>query len=100
MNKDSATLRRIEELPEPRHLFIIPSWAKSEALDRLIQGGYVTFSHLQRSKGVISMVMGLQLTAKGIRLAKSRFDWPRLAVRGSLAGASATAMSVLILYLG
>jgi hypothetical protein len=99
MNKDRNTLLRIEELHEPRHLFILPSWANPQILDRLIQEGYLTFSHLQRTKGAISLVMGLKLTEKGSRTIEDRFDWPGLALKGSLAGASFIAISMAILFL-
>lgn len=99
MNKERATLRRIEELNAPRHLFILPSWAEPAVIDRLIQGGCLTFSHLQRSQGVINLIMGLELTSKGSRLIRPTFDWRNLMLRGSLAGASLTAISVAILYL-
>jgi hypothetical protein len=100
MNNDRDTLRRIAALQEPRHLFILPAWAKPEALDHLIQDGYVTFSHLQRTKGVTSLVTDLQLTAKGRRKMETLLDWPQLALKGALAGASFTVMSVVLLYLG
>lgn len=100
MNMDRTTLRQIDKLQQPRNLFVLPEWAKPEILDRLIQGGYVTFSHLQRSKGVISLVTGLQLTSKGQRKTQSSFDWARLAIRGSLAGVSFTAMSAVLFYVG
>jgi len=100
MNNDSDTLRRIAELEEPRNLFALPDWAKPETLDDLIQDGYITFSHLQRTKGVISLVTELRLTARGLRKMESPFDWPRLALKGALAGASLTVMSLVVLYLG
>lgn len=93
------TLRRISELHPPRHLFILPKWADPSTLDRLIERGYLTFNHLQRTKGAINLVMGLQLTEKGTRWLASEVDWQNLALKGSIAGASLTAISVAILYL-
>ena len=100
MNNERETLRQIAELDEPRHLFVLPRWANPDTLDRLLQEGYLTFSHLQRTKGAISLVMGLELTTKGERKIEERLDWPHLVLKGSLAGASFTAMSVALLYLG
>jgi hypothetical protein len=101
MKTDRDILRRIENLYGPKHLFILPRWADPVALDRLIQGGYLTVSHLQRSEeGDINLVMGMQLTNKGARLLEPAFSWSQLALRGSLAGASFTGMSLAILYLG
>ena len=101
MKKELEVLRRIEALPEPRHLFILPDWVDSATLDRLIQGGCLTCFHQQRDeKGDLHLVMGLQLTAKGERLAHPRVDWTRLVLRGALAGASLTVMSLAILYWG
>jgi hypothetical protein len=99
--RDRDILRRIEAMLEPRHLFILPVWADPAVLDRLIQKGYLTCLHCQRDdKDAIYLVMALQLTAKGNRLIHPLFDWPRLALRGSLAGASCAVLSLLILYWG
>ena len=101
MKKELETLRRIEALPEPRHLFILPDWADSATLDRLIQEGCLTCLHHQRdAKGAIYLAMGMELTPKGERLIQPRISWRQLALRGSLAGASFMVMSVLILYWG
>src|SRR5260221_7969997 len=101
MNKDRELLRRIEALLQPRHLFTLPNWADPAILDRLIQDGYLTCLHQQRdAKSAIHLVMGLQLTAKGNRLAHPRLDWTQLALKGSLAGASFAVISLLILYWG
>jgi len=101
MNKDCDTLRRIEALPEPRHLFILPDWIDPAILNRLIVEGYLTCQHHQRDeKGSLHLVMGLQLTTKGDRLLRPRIDWQGLAWKGSLAGASFAVMSLVILYLG
>ncbi len=67
----------------------------------MMEQGRVTCDHLQRdSKGDIQVVMGLELTKKGKRLVEAGINWKNLALKGSLAGASFTAMSFLILYLG
>ncbi|HEV3271912.1 MAG TPA: hypothetical protein VGZ93_07000 [Candidatus Methylacidiphilales bacterium] len=101
MKKERDTLRRIEALPEPRHLFILPDWIDSATLDRLIQQGYLTCQHHQRdANGAIHLAMGLQVTPKGGRLIQPQINWRQLALRGSLAGASFVVMSVLILYWG
>jgi hypothetical protein len=101
MNKESETLRRIEALPDPRHLFILPDWAEPTVVDRLIQEGYLDCLHQQRDeKGVLLLAMGLQVTTKGKRLIHPKPSAPRLIVTGTLAGASLVTMSLLILYLG
>ena len=101
MKKELDTLHRIEALPEPRHLFVLPDWVDSAALDRLIQESYLTCSHYQRDpEGAIHLVMGLQLTPKGERALQPQISWGQLAVRGSMAGASFALMSVVILYWG
>ena len=101
MKKECDALRRIEALPEPRHLFVLPNWVDPAILDRMIKQGYLTCVHHQRDdKGAIHLVMGLQLTAKGDRLIHPRIDWQQLAWKGSLAGASFAVMSLVILYLG
>ncbi len=101
MNKERDILRRIEALPEPRHLFILPTWADPGVLDALIRDGYLDCQYLQRSdKGELLVAMGLRITAKGDRLIHPVVNVQRLFLRGSLAGASFAAMSVLILYLG
>ena len=101
MKKESETLRQIEALREPRHLFVLPAWIDPVVLDRLIQEGCLTCRHRQRdAKGVINLVMDLQLTARGDRLIRPQADWRQIALKGSLAGASFMAMSLLILYLG
>jgi hypothetical protein len=101
MKTERETLLRIESLSEPRHLFIMPPWANPAVIDRLIQGGYLTCLHHQRNQsGEILLLMGLQITEKGERLIHPLADWRQLAWKGSLAGASFTAMSLVILYLG
>jgi hypothetical protein len=91
-------LRQIKNLPEPRHLFVVPD---PLALDQLIQEGCLTCEHEQRNdEGLIQVAMGLQLTPKGESLLRLGADWQQLAWRGSLAGASFAAMSVVILYIG
>jgi hypothetical protein len=101
MKKELDLLGRIEALPEPRHLFILPDWVDPQLLDRLIQEGYITCHHNQRTEsGVLNVVMGMRITAKGDRLLHPAVNWRQLVVKGSLAGASFTAMSLLILYLG
>jgi hypothetical protein len=101
MKNERETLRIIEALPEPRHLFLLPGWLDPVILERLIDEGYLTCQHDQRdAEGVLLSVMGLQLTAKGARLIHSKTNWKRLAMTGSLAGASFAAISLLILYWG
>lgn len=100
MKKERDALRRIEALAEPRDLPTLPNWIDSSTLDRLVHEGYITFTQLQCSNGSVEFIRGLQLTPKGYRLMHSDHDWPRLAWKGSLAGASLTAMSVVILYWG
>jgi len=101
MNKERDTLRRIEALPEPRHLFVLPDWIDPALLNRLIDEGYLTCLHYQRDdQRALHLVMGLQLTAKGDRLLRPRVDWQQLALKGSLAGVSFAVMSVFILYWG
>jgi len=101
MKNERETLRIIEALPEPRHLFIIPGWIDPVILDRLIDRGYLTCTHYQRDdNGVIHLAMGLQLTPKGSRLIRPQAAWKQIAWKGSLAGASFAVLSVLILYLG
>jgi hypothetical protein len=101
MTPDRDLLRRMDGLPEPRHLFVLPGWVDSAALDRLAEQGCVTFGHVQRNPhGVIQVAMNLELTPKGRRLIRPDAAWKSLALKGSLAGVSFTAMSFLILYLG
>jgi hypothetical protein len=101
MKKEIDTLRRIEALPEPRHLFILPDSIDSATLDRLIQEGHLTCLHHQRdAKGAIHLAMNLQLTPKGEQLIQPWISWQQLAFRGSVAGASFVLMSVAILYWG
>jgi hypothetical protein len=101
MKKESYTLHQIRALPEPRHLFVLPDWVDARVLDRLIREGYLTCQHDQRDEyGIIQVAMGLQLTAKGERLADDGHDWTQLALRASMAGASLVAMSIVILYIG
>jgi hypothetical protein len=101
MKNESEILRRIEALPQPRHLFILPPWADPFTLDQLIQCGYLSCDHIQRDdRGVIQLVMRLELTPRGHDFAYPRPSWPNLALKGSLAGAGLTAMSLVILYLG
>jgi hypothetical protein len=101
MNTDRNMLTRIDSMPAPRHLFVLPAWLNSAGLDRLLEKAYVNCDHLQRDgKGAIQVAMGLELTIKGKRLIHPEIDWRNLAVKGSLAGASFTVMSLLILYLG
>jgi len=101
MKTERETLRIIEALPHPRHLFIIPDWADPVVLDRLIDQGYLTCAHHQRDdSGVILVAMGLQLTEKGNRLIHPEKRWKEIVWKGSLAGASFALISVLILYLG
>ena len=98
---DREVLARIAEIPEPRHLFVLPAWLDSNTLERLIELEFLTATHCQRNQnGSIQVAMGLELTPKGKRMSKPEVRWQRLALHGSLAGASFTAMSVLILYLG
>ena len=100
MKKECETLHRIEALPEPRHLFILPDWVDPVILDQLIQEGYLACRHRQRDgKGAINLAMGLQLTVKGSRLIRPEVEWRQIALKGSLAGASFMIMSLLILYL-
>jgi len=101
MNNKRETLRRIEAMLEPRHMFILPAWVDPVVLDQLLQEGYLTCIHQQRDeKGALQVIMGLELTPKGERLANPRFDLPKLALRGSLAGASFVTVSMVILYFG
>jgi len=101
MKKERDTLRRIDALPEPRHLFVLPDWIDPVLLDRLIQRGYLTCLHQQRdAEGALQLAMGLELTHKGDHLIRPGLSWPQVALKGSLAGASFTIMSVAILYLG
>jgi len=101
MNNKRETLRRIEAMLEPRHMFILPAWVDPVVLDQLLQEGYLTCIHQQRDeKGALQVIMGLELTHKGERLANPRFDLPKLALRGSLAGASFVTVSMVILYFG
>lgn len=101
MKNERETLRIIEALPEPRHLFIIPAWADPVTLDQLITQGYLTCAHQQRDeKGVILVAMGLQLTAKGKRLIRPQIAWKQIAWKGALAGASLAVLSLIILYVG
>jgi hypothetical protein len=101
MNKEHATLRRIESLREPRHLFTLPGWAEPSVLDRLIREGYLTCANQQRDEaGTLVLVMGLELTAKADRLLHPKPQWQGLALKGSIAGMSFAVMSVVILYLG
>jgi hypothetical protein len=100
-DRDRDTLIRINKVPEPRHFFVLPAWLDSGALDRLIELEYVTSAHCQRNQsGLIQVAMGLQLTAKGRRMIKPEVHWQRLALKGSLAGASLAVMSLAILYWG
>ncbi len=101
MNSDRIALGRIDSMSTPRHMFVIPGWIEPAALDRLIDGGYLTAEHLQRdASGIITVAMDLRVTTKGKRLIFPEVTWKNLALKGSLAGASFTAMSLVILYLG
>ncbi len=101
MQPDRHTLSRIDNLQTPRHLFVLPSWVQSAELDRLLEQDCLTCEHLQRDrKGDVLVAMGIELTGKGKRLIQPADNWQNLALKGSLAGASLTAMSLLILYLG
>ena len=101
MNSDRIALSRIDSMSSPRHLFVIPGWIESAALDRLIGAGYLTAEHLQRdASGLPTVAMDLQLTTKGKRWIYPGVTWKNLALKGSLAGVSFTAMSLVILYLG
>jgi hypothetical protein len=101
MNSDRDTLAEIDRLSIPRHFFVLPTWVESGVLDRLLREGHLSCDHLQRNAdGEIQVAMGLQLTTRGKRLIHSDFQWQNLALKGSLAGASFTAMSLVILYLG
>ena len=98
--EERTKVSRIHELPEPRHLFVLPAWLDSKALDRLIDQGYVTCAHQQRSEtGALQVAMGLKLTSKGKKLLQPESEWHKLAWKGALAGMSLTGMSLLILYL-
>ena len=102
MKKESELLRNIERLPEPRHLFVLPDGAEPRAMDRLMDQGYLTCAHHQRDKdGALSVAMHLQLTPKAGQLLEppAGTRWPQLAWKGSLAGASLTGMSLLVLYI-
>ena len=101
MKKERELLSRIEALPEPRHLFVLPAWADSGTLDRLITENYLSCVHLQRdNEGAVLVAMGLKLTEKGHRLNQPMPEWSQIVWKGSLAGASFTGLTVLILYLG
>jgi len=101
MKKEQELLARIETLHEPRHLFVLPDWADRAALDQLIREGYVTCAHEQRDEmGNLTVAMNLELTPKAARLLHPQVELKGLALKGSLAGASFLAMSLLILYLG
>jgi hypothetical protein len=101
MENERYILRRIDALPEPRHLFVIPNWIEPTTLDRLTQDGYLDCQHQQRDeKGQLLVVMGLKLTPKAKCLLEPKPQWSGLVLKGSLAGASFAAMSVIILYLG
>jgi hypothetical protein len=100
-NADTDLLLRIESMPAPRHLFVLPPWLESSTLDRLIGDGCLTCEYVQRNaRGAIQVAMDLNLTAKGRQVIHPKADWQSLMVKGSLAGASFAAMSMLILYLG
>ena len=94
-------LKRIEGLPAPRHLFVLPSWAEPGSLDRLLDDGYLMCAHTQRDKnGAIQVAMNLRLTPKAERLVHpSPPRWPEKAVRTSLALASMLGISLVVLYL-
>ena len=101
MDTDRDILQRIEALPRPRHLFVLPEWVNPTTLDRLTNNGYIHCQYQQRDeKGQLVMAMNLQLTPKANNLLKPKPRWPRLAFTGSLAGASFAGISLLILYLG
>lgn len=101
MTKERETLLRIETLPEPRHLFILPKWADAATVDSLIHDGYLECQYEQRAEtGELLVAMGLHITPKGQRLIHPEANLRQLFVKGSLAGASFVAMSLLILYLG
>ena len=101
MNKERDILRRIEALPEPRHLFVLPPWADGAVIDALIRDEYLECQYQQRDeRGELLVAMGLRITPKGQRLAHPVTTARGLVLRGSLAGASFAAMSVVILYLG
>ncbi|MEJ0001246.1 MAG: hypothetical protein WDO13_20070 [Verrucomicrobiota bacterium] len=80
---------------------MLPDWARPGTLDSLIEDGYLTCAHHQRDRnGSLQVAMNLEITPKGERLLRtSSINWPQLALKGSLAGASLTLMSLLVLYL-
>ena len=102
MNNPAEVLKRIEGLPVPRHIFVLPDWAEPGVLDRLMDQGYLTCAHHQRdANGDIQLAMSLNLTLKGHEaMCSSHPKWPGLALKASVAGLSFALMSVLVLYLG
>ncbi|MCE0523129.1 MAG: hypothetical protein LV480_09485 [Methylacidiphilales bacterium] len=101
MNKEREVLSRIDALPEPRHLFVLPSWLDPVLLDRLIKEGYLTCFHQQRDDaGALHLAMGLKLTAKAERLIRPKVEWRDIALKGSVAAVSLAILSGVILYLG
>ena len=82
-------------------MFVLPRWIDPTVLSRLIDQSYLTAEHVQRDAyGGIQVAMDLRLTTKGKRLIHPEVSWKNLAMKGSLAGASFTGMSLVILYLG
>jgi hypothetical protein len=97
----AKVLQRIEGLPVPRHLFVLPGWVAGGALDRLVDEGYLTCAYSQRDKnGALQVAMSLNLTQKAERLLRPpRATWRDKILKASAAGVCLIALNLVILYL-
>ncbi len=101
MNKEITTLRQIEELLGPKHLFILPEWADPLMLDHLLKHGYLRCLHTQRDEqGLIYLIMGMELTEAGRHLIRPAFGWLQMVARALMAFIGVAGMNLIILYWG
>ena len=101
MKKEIATLRQIEGLIGPKHLFILPEWADPLMLDHLLKHGYLRCLHTQRDeKDVIYLIMGMELTEAGRKLICPPLGRLQMATRALMAVIGFTGMNLIVLYWG
>lgn len=101
MKKEIETLRRIEGMIGPKHLFILPEWADPVILDRLLKLGYLNCLHHQRdADGLIHLIMGMELTESGRKLVHPPLSRPALVARAAMAMVGFTVLNVAVLFWG
>lgn len=101
MKKEIATLRQIEGLIGPKHLFILPEWADPLMLDHLLKHGYLRCLHTQRDeKGLIYLIMGMELTESGRKLIRPTLSPLQIAARAFMAVLGVAGMNMIVLYWG